>query len=504
MPRLKPIRGTLIRISHPLARGLAGCWLLGEGTGEIVADLGPYRQHGIFYGGSPLWKQGQHGYCLQFDGTDKCIDCGTGKFGWDLTNELSVVALANHGASQTNTIFARCAYARPVRLYGQTDGKFAWRVFTDTENDCTIYSTSLHATNGSEWIHIAGTWKPYGAYLYVNGVQEASDTATEGNLDVIDNQFVGIGGTYEGSGFNHCWTGSIEYVFIYNRALSAEEIKWLYREPFAMFDCSVSSAPIHAPVSIVSLAGSADATSAVSAQLESIDSSAKIKSSWLSDTLFNGMTANALKLGTTLSLGWFWTRVAGCSALYRGLGMDRIDFTNILIIADQEASVISPPGCISHESCTIYFYMIRRFNHCGNWELTLRAAAKVSFDANGDLIKPHPNKISALKAKQADGNRAHLVWFYCPLEQKSPPTYFNVYYDGATGQIDDETALATIEYQGYKFYSYISDTLQPGRYLFAVKAEDADGNQHDAFAQWAIELDSTSPEEIDILFVETV
>jgi len=37
---------------------------------------------------------------------------------------------------------------------------------------------------------------------------------------------------------------------------------------------------------------------------------------WLREALFNGMTANAFKLGTTLSLGWFWLRIAGCSALY--------------------------------------------------------------------------------------------------------------------------------------------------------------------------------------------
>jgi len=504
MPPFKPIRGTLIRTSHPLAKGMVGCWLLGEGTGETVVDLGPYRQHGSFYGGTPLWKPGRHGYCLQFDGVNECIDCGTGKFGWDLTNELSVVALANHGASQANTIFARCAYVRPVRLYGKDNGKFAWRVFTDTQNDCTIYSSSLHATNGSEWVHVAGTWKPYGAYLYVNGVQEASDTATEGNLNVTDNQFVGIGGTYEGSDFVDCWNGSIEYVFIYNRALSTEEIKWLYREPFGMFDHPVSSAPIHAPVSMVSIAGSANATSAVSARLESINDLVKSKANWLSDALFNGITPNAFKLGTTLSLGWFWVRIAGCSALYRGFGMNRIDFTNILTITNQDASIISPPDYISHENCATYFYVIRRFDHCGDWELTLSAAAKVSLDANGELAKSHPNKIFSLKAEQADSNKVRLVWFYSPLEQSSPPVYFNVYYDDATGQIDEETALATIENAGQKFYSYVSGTLQPGRYLFAVKAEDANGNQREAFAQWAIELDDTGPEGIDILFAETV
>ena len=504
MPRIKPIRGTLIRTSHPLARGLAGCWLLAEGTGEIVADLGPYRQHGSFYGGSPLWKPGQHSYCLQFDGTDECVDCGTGKFGWDITNELSVVALVNHGASQTNTIFARCAYVRPVRLYGQNNGKFAWRVYTDTENDCTIISTSPHATDGSEWVHIAGTWKPYGAYLYVNGVQEASDTATDGNLNVTDNQFVGIGGTYECTGFLYCWNGGIEYVFIYNRVLSVEEIQWLYQEPFAMFDSSVSPAPVYAPVSIVSLDGSVGATSAASARLEAISISAKIKANWLNDALFNGMTSNAFKLGTALSLGWFWIRVAGCSVLYRGPGMDRIDFANILTVADLDTIAISPPNYLPHNSCTTYFYVVRRFNHCGHWELTLRASVKVSIDANGELAKPHPNKIFALKVKEVGGNKVRLVWFYGPLNQQSPPARFNVYFDDTTGQIDYETALATIEYKGQMFYSYTSTTLQPGRYLFAVKSEDADGIQDGSSAPLAIELGGTGLDGIDILAVETV
>jgi hypothetical protein len=271
-----------------------------------------------------------------------------------------------------------------------------------------------------------------------------------------------------------------------------------------MFDYSISSAPIHAPVSIVSLAGFADATSDASARLESINNLTKSKASWLSDALLSGMTPNAFKLGTILSLGWFWVRIAGCSALYRGFGMDRIDFTNIVIIANQEALVISTPGYLLHESCATYFYVVRRFNHCGDWEFTLSAAAKVSFDVNGELVKPHPNKIFALKAGQADGNKVRLVWFYSPLEQSSPPVYFSVYCDGATGQIDDATALATIEYKGQKFYSYVSGTLQPGRYLFACKAKDADGNQHDAFAHWAIELDSSDPEGIDILFAETI
>jgi hypothetical protein len=39
MPILKPIRGLQLNKSHPLARGLVGCWLLNEGTGHKVFDL---------------------------------------------------------------------------------------------------------------------------------------------------------------------------------------------------------------------------------------------------------------------------------------------------------------------------------------------------------------------------------------------------------------------------------------------------------------------------------
>lgn len=502
MPRLKPIRGILIRSSHPLARGLAGCWLLGEGTGQMVADIGPYRQHGSFHGGSPLWKPGQHGSCLEFDGTDKCIDCGSGKFGWDFTNELSIVALANHSASQTNTVFCRSRYSRPIKLYGLVNGGFAFQVRADVSQ--IMSSTSTHATDGSEWVHVAGTWRPNDGHLYINGVQEAYNTAIGGTLAVLDDMPVGIGGVYEGATYVGCWNGGIEYVFIYNRALSAEEIRWLYRKPFAMFNRSISSAPVHAPASFVSLAGFAGATSAASARLESINSSAEIKSSWMSDALFNGITANAFKLGTTLSFGWFWIRIAGCSALYRGLGMDRIDFANILAISNQDATAISPPGYLPHDRSITYFYVIRRFNHCGNWELTLSAATKVSIDENGDLAKPRPNKVFALKAEQTNGNRIRLTWFYYPLEQESPPACFHVYYDGATGQIDYETALVTIKYTGQKFYSYTSDTLQSGRYLFAVKAEDADSTQYVSSERLAIELDGTGPDGIEILAVETI
>jgi hypothetical protein len=184
--------------------------------------------------------------------------------------------------------------------------------------------------------------------------------------------------------------------------------------------------------------------------------------------------------------------------------MEQVDFTNVLTVAEQNACVISPPSYLPHASSSTHFYVIRRFNNCGYQEYTLAAAAKVSVDAGGELEKPRPNKVFNSRAEQVAGNKIWLVWFYCPLEQKSQPVFFNIYSDGQTGQIDYETPLATINYQGQEFHSYQTEALQTGRYLFAVNPADAAGIQHSSSARLPIELDDASPGTINVLRAEIV
>lgn len=504
MPLLKPTRALQIDRCHPLASGLTGCWLMNEATGEFVADYGPRRNNGIFsYNASaPAWKPGKNGSAIEF-GSERCIDCGTDKFGWDISNEISIVALVNQSANQVNTIFARSSFSRPCRLSSYSSGKFKWGVYTDG-TDCVINSTSTHQIDGSEFVHVAGVWRAGHGRLYVNGVQEASESSSSGNLSFVnDSQRVGIGGTYEDGNYYYCWNGRIEYVFVYNRVLSADEIRCLYHEPFAMFTRPISPALITVTTSAVSLAGSAGAASAGFAALTSMCNLPPIELNWLRDALFNGMTSNAFKLGTALSLGWFWARISGCSVLYRGPGIEQIDFNTVLTVAQIDACEISPPDYLPHENSSVYFYIVRRYNHCGYQEHTLAASAKVSLDADGELDKPQPNKISDVRAEQVSADKARLIWFYCPLEQKSQPACFNIYYDNQTGQIDYENPLSVISYQGRKFYSYESDSLETGRYLFAIIAEDADGNENGASACLTIELDDKGPDAINILQVKT-
>jgi len=228
-----------------------------------------------------------------------------------------------------------------------------------------------------------------------------------------------------------------------------------------------------------------------------------METKWLKDALFVGMTTNAFKLGTVLTLGWFWPRIGGCSLLYRGSSMEQIDFANILAVAEVDADEISPPSYVQYSDSSTYFYVIRRANNCGDQEHTLSAAVKVSLSANGELVPPRPNSVFGIRARQLNGSKIQLVWFYCPVEQKSEPTCFKVYYDGGTGQIDYETCIAAIRYAGRRFYSYQSSILEAGRYLFAIRTEDYAGTKDGSLAQLRIQLDTTSPDAIDILSIET-
>jgi len=229
-----------------------------------------------------------------------------------------------------------------------------------------------------------------------------------------------------------------------------------------------------------------------------------MESKFLKDALFAGMTGNAFKLGTVLTLGWFWQRVCGCSALYRGGSMETIDFDDILTVADIEAEQISPPGYLEHGEGTTYFYVIRRVNGGGNEEKTLSAAVKVSIDAGGNLAKPRPNSIFSVRAQQTSPGEIELVWYYCPVEQEKEPVCFRIYYDAGTGQIDYYNPLAAISYIGRRFYSYRVELPEAGTYQFAVRAADSNGMEAPCRAKVKMQLHTSCPVSADVLTVEAL
>jgi hypothetical protein len=515
MPLLKPTRGFLLNKSHPLARGVVGCWLMNEGAGAKVADLSGNKSDGALEGGV-VWTAGRFGRGVIIPRYD---DIALGDISSLFSDEATLVMWLKTNQDPPNSIYdtgvAILGTSGLTSLYPHTGSNIYMGCFRNGR--LNIGNVGVDKT---KWHQLIITSKP-GANNYIFYQNAAKYYSTTGLSQVYIPS-----ASYLGKSVGDRWLdGNIDHAIIWNRALSASEIAWLYREPFCMFERAITPGLIGGPIinlagtlaalsslsvtakAIRKVGGTVASTSDVAVLLSSIsgeESSSDIERSWLREALFNGMTANAFKLGTTLSLGWFWIRVTGCSVLYRGPSMEQIDFMNVLTVAGQNACEISPPSYIPHNSSSTYFYVVRRFSNCGYQELTLAAAAKVSIDASGELEKPQPNNVFSSKAEQVDGNKIQLVWFYYPLEQKSQPVRFNVYYDARMGQIDYENPLAKISYEGRRFYSYQSGALDAGGYLFMIRAEDADGVENSSSAQLRFQLDTINPDAIDILSAETV
>jgi hypothetical protein len=545
MPLTKPARGLQLSASCQLSRDLIFCALFNEATGSRAQDVSGHKAVGNLVGNT-TWSPALFGASLKFDGSGDYVSFATKD--WMVPGKVTVLAWVNPaGVEEVNHYVVSKGTSYFLDAMRALSGWDYPHFYISADS-----ATSSKKLTAGVFGQLVGTYDGAVIRIYLNGQLTGSTNSAVGIPASTKNLYVGVN-EYATGGFNGC----ISHVMIWKRALSAAEIAFLYREPFYMFEGKVSPGLLLAPAGqIVSLAGTCAAgtdvtaslkvtyrcagaiaaQSAVSASLtvlgqvalagaiaahsglsasltvvgqvppaqEFFAGSLNIEQDWLVGALFGGMTANAFKLGTVLSLGWFWMRRSGCTVLYRGPTMDQIDFTNALTVAEQDAGQISPPLYVAHGSSSTYFYAVRRVNTCGYREHTLAAVAKVAIDADGNLAAPQPNNIFAAAVRQVNGNKVRLTWFYCPLRQKSKPMCFRIYHDAASGQVDYQNPIGTITYQGQRFYSYLTGPLAGGRYLFAIRAEDADGVQNGSLARSTIQLVTEIPEAVDILSAESL
>jgi len=494
--KLKPPLVGRVQPGHPLAQGLIGCWLFNERSGYTVHDASGQRNNGSLNDGT-TWGPSRFGLGVEFE-SDGYVDCG-GPKPWNTIGDVTVsLWVKDAGTGIAGWVFNK--------FYSTADG---WGLYKSAANYLGIYDDIDNADSGryytaiepGDWYHVVASMKSLENRLYLDGVLIGSGGYSADNWSSFGGNFY-IAARGNGSTF---YDGVIDHVMVWRRALSDGEVAWLYREPFAMFDSRARSVLMYIPgQAVVSLCGAAGgrlSCTGGSIRLADEVTEDMLGRAWLRDALFAGMTANAFKLGTTLGLGWFWVRLGGCSALYRGPGMDGIEFGRILSVDGPDAETVSPPDWVEHESGSRYFYVLRRFNRCGIPEQSLGAAVAVSIGGDGGLAEREPNKVFSVRAEVVEGEKVRVVWFYSPLGQQSEPTCFNVYSDGGTGQVDYADPLAMVSYRGCCYYSYVSDGLSPGRYLFAVRARDAEGAEDGSTCPVAIELSGDGPNSAGILNV---
>jgi len=229
-PRMKPRLGTPINkaISHKL--GLVGCWLFNEAGGGQAFDLSGNGNTGTLVGDTHF-VPGKFGSCLNFDGDNDYVDTinsSSQDFASGFT--LSAWVKPANTDSDGRIIYRYDAASKDGYFLTQSStgvGIWGFYVLVNPTFD-TALSNSAPTGN---WQHIVGVRENDGTLkLYVDGVLQTNTGTMAGAIDSNDGLRIGID-ISNSRDFN----GQIDNVMIFNRALSANEIQQLYREPFCMF-----------------------------------------------------------------------------------------------------------------------------------------------------------------------------------------------------------------------------------------------------------------------------
>lgn len=216
---------------------------------------------------------------------------------------------------------------------------------------------------------------------------------------------------------------------------------------------------------------------------------------FLKDALFGGMTSNAFKLGTVLTLGWFWARTAGCHTVYRGQDGD-IDYDRIQAVMELGDTQVSIPNQ-NLPANTIWYYLRRQVSDCG-LESADSEPCIVQIDSGGDMIGDTPNPPLDITVEQLAGGKLKVRWRYTNIAEEVSPTGFYVYIDSGSG-FDFENPDATVPYRYGRAgeFSWTSGALTHGQtYKFCVRSYKTGAGESQNMNYASAVADSEGPDAI--------
>jgi hypothetical protein len=211
------------------ANGLVGHWTFdGADIVGTIADRAG-SNHGYFIGGATSSAKtiGKLGQALNFDGIDDYVSAtNESNFDFARTNAFSLSIWARGLGSDEDLIgkFNSVGYV----LYEDVSQKLSFDLITSTES-MRMKTNSTYVSN--EWAHVAVTYdgssNNNGMKVYVNGQNVAAtvngDTSVTGSI--LNNANLTIGRLDPCCYFD----GNLDDARVYNRALTADEVKALYK-----------------------------------------------------------------------------------------------------------------------------------------------------------------------------------------------------------------------------------------------------------------------------------
>ena len=211
---------------------------MNEASGTIV-DYSGQGTNGTTYGGVTYGASGRFNTALSFDGVNDYVGMGTGclvSSSWTVSLWLYPLNPANY-----ERVFIQgsggCG-SRQIMVYWHS-GHLEVRTATNGSSGNPQAATGPITTGA--WSHFVWTYDGATHALYVNGAL-SSASATGSNVGIAGNNYIGCR-----QGTTNFWSGRIDEVAIYNRALSATEIADHYKRGALRLKCQVRSGSTNPP-----------------------------------------------------------------------------------------------------------------------------------------------------------------------------------------------------------------------------------------------------------------
>lgn len=207
--------------------GLVGHWTFDEGSGTTAYDRSGNGNDGTLTNG-PTWTTGQLGGALSFDGVNDYVSIGNPGF-FNISGDLTLIAFANPDnldAGRRGSLINH-RHGIVMTIEGNSNN------FGYEGNNGTSWGNNFYSVGG---VVALNTWQMLAVRFVENGTVQLYHQGTSigskavvGGHGQFQNCFVVGADLCGGWGAPPYFSGLIDDVRIYNRALSASEIAELYR-----------------------------------------------------------------------------------------------------------------------------------------------------------------------------------------------------------------------------------------------------------------------------------
>ncbi len=191
-----------------------------------LADASGNQQ--AVHSGRVVPTEGVRGAALMMDGrVDTVLEVQMSE---RLRETRQAITISLWAFRQVEGNVALVAHRYPSLFLGFHGPQFKWQLAFTGGGRAACYADPRHVAAQDRWYHIAATFNGYVARLYVDGEEICSDWTRGGEIDIRAESFT-VGAYYDEEGkVIDLLRGKVDELAIYNRALSARQIRELAGE----------------------------------------------------------------------------------------------------------------------------------------------------------------------------------------------------------------------------------------------------------------------------------